>query len=950
MNGNSHTANSAGTRAFSEGQRICVRGEDFMITGIRPSDNGGHLLRVKGISELVREQEFIFDTCIDRDIVLVDPKKMHFIPDTYGGYSFSKLYIENAMRCNPVTSGKLSISTKAAFNNADYQLTPTWKAMKLPRPRFLIADGVGLGKTIEVGIFLAEMIKRGKGKRILIVALKSILAQFQEEMWNRFAIPFIRLDSYGVDRIRTKIPVNKNPFEYYDKTIISIDTLKNDSKFRHYIEKTRWDIVVIDECHIVANADSQRGELANLLAQRCESLILTSATPHNGRQEDFANLIRMIEPTAISGAGAFDREHVKDYYVRRFKNDILDDRVRANFQDRKIISDSVFLSSLEEEFLSIQQGYKMQKKKEQGSEGPDVLYTIGLFKAFLSSPEAALETLEKRIRAIEESGNGLDPELERMREILQEIISSGKSSKYLRLCGVLRDLGWAGRPGDDRFVIFSERIATIQMLRDRIMKDFKIKNENAICAFTGNMSDVEQEAMIEDFSKEDSEIRLLICSDAGSQGVNLHYFCNRMFNYDIPWSLITLEQRNGRIDRYGQKKTPYIHYLIEESEIKELKTDLRILEVLMDKEIEVNRTLGDTGSITELFTPEKEEDIITRAIANDEDDLLGGLDIFGTQTGQDAVIMEKTEAVEEECMTEESESIFGDDFSFYTEMLSLLESKHYITRDDYTVERRSSYMTLRNNESLNRILFDIPDEAKPEVNGDFKLTTNKDKVMEAIDRSRKKDSGKGRKWAEFEILYDLHPVIHYYQTCLDSCLDKDQALAAKMRNLPEGTAWFAFHGSVANGLGQQIISEFFVIPLYADGRFGGQPMTMKEFSAKYLKGEMATATTDSGDIEKLEELLAAAVDCAADNYMAKVQSAKEFEMQTRKDENLRRIEEWKADAEHGQLSLFSEGSRAYDRKLREIETIHSASSKYINDMNTLKGEPFLRPLAVFYNF
>ena len=137
---------------FSEGQRISVRGEDFMITGVKPSDNGRHLLYSKGLSELVKDQQFIFDTSIDKDIVLVDPKKMHFIPDTYNGYMFSKLYIENAMRCNPLTSDKLSICTRAAFNKADYQLTPTWKAMQLPRPRFLIADGVGLGKTIEVGI------------------------------------------------------------------------------------------------------------------------------------------------------------------------------------------------------------------------------------------------------------------------------------------------------------------------------------------------------------------------------------------------------------------------------------------------------------------------------------------------------------------------------------------------------------------------------------------------------------------------------------------------------------------------------------------------------------------------------------------------------------------------------------------------------------------------------
>lgn len=941
---------------FAEGQRITVRGEDFMITGIKPSDDGTNLLNAKGLSELVKDKQFVFDTAIETDILHIDPKKMVFIPDNYSGYTFSKLYLENAMRCNPVTSDKLSISLKGAYNHADYQLTPTWKAFQLPRPRFLIADGVGLGKTIEVGIMLTELIKRSRGKRILIVALKSILAQFQEEMWNRFALSFQRLDSYGVDKIRAKIPANKNPFEYYDRTIISIDTLKNDSKFRHYIEKTRWDIVVIDECHIVANSSSQRGNLAALLAQRCESLILTSATPHNGRSENFANLIRMIEPTAIPHSGAYDREHVKDYYVRRFKDDIEDDQVRANFQDRVILPTEVQLNELEERFLALQQAYKHLKKKEQGEKGQDVLYSVGLFKAFLSSPEAALETLLKRMDDVERSGNENDPELYEMKTILEEIIETGQNSKYLELVATLKELKWAGRPSDDRFVIFSERIATIKMLKERIMRDFKIKNEDAICSFDGSLSDVEQEALIDDFSKQDSQIRLLICSDAGSQGVNLHYYCHRMFNYDLPWSLITLEQRNGRIDRYGQKEVPYIHYLIEKTANKDVRSDLRILEVLFDKAAEVQKILGDTGSILEIISPEKEEKAIQNAIAADKVDD-GLINIFASAVDEkpSGPIMETTAAVESTDMVEEHPSIFGSDTAFYNEMLHLLEARHFITREDYSVELQNDYIKLRNNEMLDRVLYDMPDEAKPKRNDDFKLTTNKEAVMEAISRSRKKASGGERKWAEFQIMYDLHPAIHYYQTCLDSCLGKDQALAAKLSSLKKGTAWFAFNGMVSNGLGQEIISEFFVIPMNVDGTIAGRPLPLIEFAQTYLSAVLPTSHMTDEEMERLHELLSDAVDVAANDYMASAQAKKEMEMKVKKDRNLEKIRQWRIDAELGQQSLFEDDTkvyskRKYDQELQEIETIHSEASKYINDMNTLKGDPFVRPLAVFYNF
>ena len=805
--------------SFSQGQRISVRGEDFIIENIEPVDEkDNYIIKALGLSELVKNKHFQFDTTIDTAIEAVDPSKTNLIADTETGYRRTKLFLEAQIRNAAVFSEKITMANKCAFDIADYQLTPTLNALRLPRPRILIADGVGLGKTIEVGIFLSEMIKRGKGQRIMVLALKSILGQFQQEIWNRFAIPLMRLDSEGIAKIKAVLPSNKNPFDYYDKTIVSIDTLKNNAKFRHYIEKSRWDVIVIDECHTVANSDSLRGNLAQFLAQQCEALVLTSATPHNGRRENFANLIRMIEPTAIPRQGNFTKEEVKPYYVRRFKNDIQDATIRANFQEREVIKLPTIFSTFEIECLELQQQmkFKAMKSYKDGHAKDDFLFSVNVFKAFMSSPKAAYQTLSNRIvkeQQKEQYDSVYVDELLHIQAKVKDILDNNRDSKFKSFQNELLRLGWQGRPKDDRYVVFAERIDTLDYLEQNIKATFNL-NEESVKRFDGSLSDIEQQNIVEDFGKEDSKIRLLLCSDAGAQGVNLHYYCNRMFNYDIPWSLITLEQRNGRIDRYGQQRTPYIYYLLSEADVVGLKTDLHIINRLIEKEEEVYKTLGDAGSVMKLYDTAKESELVVEAILEEEEDFFAMLLRKALENDdEDEDSIDNTEAVVSDNPFEKSISFYNKDNDFYKDLFAQIQANKQVNANEITVE--DGFVELLCTKDIDAIFYDLPDEAKPKRGQNFKLSTDKDLVQKAIADARKK---KGE-WAEFQIMHEQHPIIKYFLTKLEASVSANEAIVAKLKRLPTDTAWFVLQGQVSNKLGQPVIADFFCNRTKLGGRF-----------------------------------------------------------------------------------------------------------------------------------
>lgn len=939
------------THNIASGIRLTIRNEDFIVTDVRKD-----IVEAEGITELVKGMKFTFDLSLE-NYEVITPETTRLVADTTNGYRKTKLFVETVLRNSSFFSEGIEIAGKAAIRPNNYQFVPTIKALSLPRPRILIADGVGLGKTIQVGIFLTEMIRRGKGQRILVVTPKAILSQFQQEIWARFSIPLVRLDSQGVDRINATIPSNKNPFDYYDKIIISIDTLKNNGKFRHFLEKIKWDIIAIDECHTVANEGSQRGELAEFLSRRTESLVLTSATPHNGKKKNFANLIRMIDPTAIPYNGEFTPDDIRPLFVRRFKKDI-ENEVGDSFRDRVTTSLHSTLFEAEEKVLEQLQHAREKAFSESGGNMNNgaLLFSIGLFKAYMSSPAAFLETIENRLLKELDDDSTTEFLIQLKQQTLQ-ILEKQEDGKLAELISNLSSKGWKGRKQDDRIIIFAERRQTLDYLEAKLKKHFNI-NDAAVVQFNGSLTDTDQQAIIDDFSKEDSPVRLFLSSDAGSQGVNLHYHCHIMYNYDIPWSIITLEQRNGRIDRFGQTNTPYIYYLISKSDKPAIKADFRILDKLKEKEEEVYKTLGDAASLWMLYDTTKEEKLITKAFVEGDASLLDKKQKDDEVDWDEIMNIFDSEPATENLFEEARSSFYSGDFDYYASLVDELKTIHTALKDQILVDRKDQTLEFvqtdelcGKNGEITGVLYDIPREAFPDKKDTFKLTCDKEVVEKSIEKARKKEG-----WPAQQLLYDMHPLARWLQFKILARIDKGNAPVVRLRSpLPEKSAWFVFQGITSNGQGQPILSKAFVIGRSFIGASIGNMDSFDEFVSHFrLFDDLPTLEIDPLHIDNMQAMLPDVVKSARQLYTLDLQGNLSDEIEEKLSIYEAKLNKWLKDSELQLEIQFGEEESGIvkshkDRRRKDIEYVHEQTLKFYESFFQLDNDPYLRLLAVFFN-
>lgn len=918
---------------------------------IETNSLGNKTLHCIGISPLVKDREVIFLTDLE-EIQIVNPAEVNLIPDDSPFYKRTLLYLESQWRQQIPTDLSLHVGHRAAMDLMPYQLDPAKLALKSTRQRILIADTVGLGKTLEAGILMSELIARGKGKRILVVTVKSMMTQFQKEMWNRFTIPLVRLDSSKIQKIRANLPSNYNPFFYYDKTIVSIDTLKRDVEYRTHLENAYWDIIVIDEAQNVAERgdhQAQRSRLAKLLADRSDTMIMLSATPHDGRAKSFASLMNMLDPTAIADPENYTKEDIKGLCIRRFKKDVKD-QVSGSFLERNITLERCHASVREEQSYDI--FADMQLEMDLGkSRGTGQLFKTSLEKSLFSSPAACIKSIDARLKKLYKKYSADDIKdiklLEELRDSLLKITPKD-FMRYQKLLYLLSSKEYAWNPKDtgDRVVIFTERIETMKYLAEHLRQDLGLK-ANAIQEISGSMSDAEQQRIVEEFGRTESPMRVLVASDVASEGLNLHYLSHRMIHFDIPWSLMVFQQRNGRIDRYGQKKRPDIRYMLIESDNKQIKGDMRIIEILVTKEEQALKNIGDPALLLGKFSIEDEELVVADAIENGSDEtafsdiLDAGEEEFDPFEALMAAAGE-TEEVESESDVVTDDTLFSD-IDYLSNALSYLNQKENLpVQKLQTVSGLDIKIT---DDMRRRLSALVPEEALPE--GDtLRVSDDKKFCMEMMRESMQNNMAETA-WPKTQYLWPLHPILSWVNDKAGLLYGRGEAPIMGIPGmLDEGELIFVVAGSIPNLKSTPLVDEWFGL-LYQNGKYI-KTLTMDEVIQKTKISNMSIPNTKSiGEIEvSTANNLRESVVAEAKTYLEDCYKNYENKISPMLNEELDKLADLETrHKEYYQMTLFDK-ERKLQEKERSVEVLFNQFTDWVTETLTIQNNPYIRIVTV----
>lgn len=600
----------------------------------------------------------------------------------------------NAVRWGAISSADtkaLQAPFRSGVEIEDYQLDPVVRAVRMPRANLLIADDVGLGKTIEAGLVVQELILRHRARTVLVVCPSSLQVQWRDQMRDKFGLEFRIVDSSTLKDLRRTRGLHVNPWEHFPRLITSVDYLKRDRPLRLFREllpapgqpifPRRFDLLIVDEAHNVAPSgmgkyatDSQRTAAIRTLAPHFEHRLFLTATPHNGYRESFTALLELLDNQRFARGVEPDRAQLGAIMIRRLKRDLpprWDGRPR--FANRELFPIEVAYPESERRAhrALIRYGELRSQNLASREEGFATEFVLKLLKKRLfSSPAAFARTLEKHRTSLDtarrRTAAALKPKLDFLRrqvdgledEIdddeayrlaedevlsttarlfreptteelallteLQRWADQASAQSDAKAAALIRWLNQHLRPQgqwtDTRAIIFTEYRDTQNWLQ-QLLADHRLTTGERLLTLNGGMDRDERERVKAAFQAhpEQAPVRILLATDAASEGIDLQNHCSRLIHYEIPWNPNRLEQRNGRVDRHGQRaaEVQIFHFVgqgyQQQSASGRTPGDLEgDLEFLMRAAIKVDAIRQDLGRVGPVIAQQVEEAMLGR--------------------------------------------------------------------------------------------------------------------------------------------------------------------------------------------------------------------------------------------------------------------------------------------------------------------------------------------------
>jgi superfamily II DNA or RNA helicase len=511
-----------------------------------------------------------------------------------------------------------------------HQLHVLNRAVSDNNVRYILADEVGLGKTIEAGLIIEELKARGLIKRILVVCPTGLVTQWNIEMEEKFGEKFRIILPEDYDTIR-KITDNDDVYGQFDQVISPMDSIKplekrigwTEERIEQYNEEriysiinSGWDLVIIDEAHRVAGSTGEvaRYKLGNLLAAASPYLLLLTATPHNGKTEPFLRLIRLVDEKAFPNMKAVVKEQVAPYVIRTEKREAIDNNGNLLFKNRNT---HIVELHWDERHSQQRKLYEMVSSyvsknynkalRNRGKNMWVIFLLIMMQRLVTSSTTAVRQSLQKRIKILEEQAfryesmteaefveidleenmeeaiAAISMDIKSEIEDLNQIVAVAQQAEYQYLdvkveplLSIVDDI--FAEDKNRKLIIFTEFVATQQYL-SKLLKD----RGYSTSLLNGSLSIEERNLVLAEFRE---ETNILISTDAGGEGLNLQ-FANYMINYDLPWNPMKIEQRIGRVDRIGQLRDVEIYNFVLADTV-----ETRVKDVLEEKLSVILREIG----------------------------------------------------------------------------------------------------------------------------------------------------------------------------------------------------------------------------------------------------------------------------------------------------------------------------------------------------------------------